>query len=117
MNLKCNCFKNNIFKIGFPVNALEKYIEKLNEIIYSNEGKCGLAIGNYTSQMFANIYLNEVDQYIKHKLHCKYYFRYMDDSIILIRTKEGAKQILEKIKKEKVKTLMYNCCKIVKNVI
>ena len=31
------------------------------EIIYSNEGKCGLAIGNYTSQMFANIYLNEVD--------------------------------------------------------
>lgn len=34
MNLKCNCFKNNICKIGFLVNALEKYIEKLNEINY-----------------------------------------------------------------------------------
>lgn len=69
------------------------------EIIYSNEGKCGLAIGNYTSQMFANIYLNEVDQYVKHKLHCKYYFRYMDDSIILVKTKEEAKEILHKIRK------------------
>ena len=40
----------------------------------------GLEIGNYTSQMFANIYLNELDQYIKHKLKVKWYFRYMDDS-------------------------------------
>ncbi len=43
--------------------------------------------------MFANIYLNELDQYIKHKLHCKYYYRYMDDGIILIKTKEQAKEI------------------------
>ena len=50
------------------------------EIIYSNEGKKNLPIGNYTSQMFANIYLNEIDQYIKHKLKIKFYFRYMDDS-------------------------------------
>lgn len=49
--------------------------------------------------MFANIYLNKVDQYIKHKLHCKYYFRYMDDSIILVKTKEEAKEKLEKIRK------------------
>lgn len=48
--------------------------------------------------MFANIYLNELDQYIKHKLHCKYYYRYMDDGIILIKTKEQAKEILENIK-------------------
>ena len=38
----------------------------------------GLPLGNYTSQMFANIYLNELDQYAKHNLKCKYYFRYMD---------------------------------------
>ena len=48
--------------------------------------------------MFANIYLNELDQYIKHKLHCEYYYRYMDDGIILIKTKEQAKEILENIK-------------------
>ena len=55
-----------------------KLLWLLKEIIYSNEGKKGLAIGNYTSQMFANIYLNEVDQYVKNELHCKWYFRYLD---------------------------------------
>ena len=44
----------------------------LEEIIYAQKRPKGLEIGNYTSQMFANIYLNEVDQYIKHKLKIKY---------------------------------------------
>ena len=43
----------------------------------------GLPIGNLTSQFFANLYLNELDQFVKHKLKCRYYFRYMDDMIIL----------------------------------
>ena len=47
--------------------------------------------------MFANIYLNEVDQYIKHKLKVKYYCRYLDDSIVIVKTKKEAKEILEKI--------------------
>ena len=50
----------------------------IQEILYAQKREKGLEIGNYTSQMFANIYLNEVDQYIKHKLKIKYYFRYMD---------------------------------------
>ena len=75
-----------------------KLLWLLKEIIYSNEGKKGLAIGNYTSQMFANIYLNEVDQFIKNKLHCKYYFRYLDDSICMFKTKEETKLTLIKIK-------------------
>ena len=74
-----------------------KLLWLLKEIIYSNEGKKGLAIGNYTSQMFANIYLNEVDQYVKHELHCKWYFRYLDDSIAMFKTKAEAKEALEKI--------------------
>ena len=48
--------------------------------------------------MFANIYLNEVDQYIKHKLKIKYYCRYLDDSIVIVKTKKEAKETLEKIK-------------------
>ena len=76
-----------------------KLLWLLKEIIYSNEGKKGLAIGNYTSQMFANIYLNEIDQYVKHVLHCKYYFRYLDDSIVMFKTREEAKIALTKIKK------------------
>ena len=47
---------------------------------------------------FGNIYLNEVDQYIKHQLHIKYYSRYLDDSVILVKTKKEAIEILEKIK-------------------
>ena len=82
-----------------------KLLWLLKEIIYSDEGKKGLAIGNYTSQMFANIYLNEVDQYIKHKIHCKYYFRYLDDSICMFKTKEKAKNALEKIKEFLAKNL------------
>ena len=71
----------------------------IKEILYANKREKGLEIGNYTSQMFANIYLNEVDQYIKHKLKVKYYCRYLDDSIVIVRTKKEAKEILEKIKK------------------
>ena len=55
--------------------------------------------GNYTSQMFANIYLNEVDQFIKHKLHIKYYCRYLDDSIVIVKTKKEAKNALKEIQK------------------
>ena len=49
--------------------------------------------------MFANIYLNEVDQFIKHKLHIKYYCRYLDDSIVIVKTKKEAKNALKEIQK------------------
>lgn len=42
----------------------------------------GLPIGNLTSQMFANIYLNELDQFVKNKLKIRHYLRYMDDIAI-----------------------------------
>jgi hypothetical protein len=51
----------------------------------------GLPIGNLTSQFFANIYLNELDQFIKHKLKIKYYMRYVDDFVILSKDKEQLK--------------------------
>lgn len=77
----------------------KKVLWLTKEIIYSNEGKTGLPIGNYTSQMYANIYLNEVDQYIKHNLKIKYAFRYMDDICLLLQTKQQAKNALQKITK------------------
>lgn len=48
----------------------------------------GMPIGNLTSQLFANIYLNELDQHCKHYLKIHYYIRYMDDIIILGPDKE-----------------------------
>lgn len=77
----------------------EKIIWLIKEILYAQPREKGLEIGNYTSQMFANIYLNEVDQYIKHSLKIKYYCRYLDDSIVIVQTKEEAKKALEKIRK------------------
>ncbi|MBD3164069.1 hypothetical protein GF323_02640 [Candidatus Woesearchaeota archaeon] len=43
----------------------------------------GMPLGNLTSQFFANVYLNELDKYVKHKLKAKYYIRYVDDFVIL----------------------------------
>ncbi|HWQ99945.1 MAG TPA: reverse transcriptase/maturase family protein [Candidatus Methylomirabilis sp.] len=45
--------------------------------------KPGMPLGNLTSQLFANVYLNELDQYVKHVLVVKYYLRYCDDMLIL----------------------------------
>lgn len=48
----------------------------------------GIPLGNVTSQLFANIYLNELDQFMKRELKIKYYLRYCDDFIILSERKE-----------------------------
>ena len=47
-----------------------------------------MPLGNLTSQFFANVYLNLLDYFIKHKLKAKYYIRYVDDFIILHNSKE-----------------------------
>ena len=44
---------------------------------------CGLPIGNLTSQLFSNVYLNELDQYVKRTLHCRHYGRYVDDFYVV----------------------------------
>jgi len=48
----------------------------------------GMPIGNLTSQFFANVYLNDLDYFIKHGLKAKYYIRYVDDFVILHKSKE-----------------------------
>lgn len=94
-----NIDKDILFNILSKKIYDKKLLSVIRQIIYSTEGRKGQPIGNYTSQTFANIYLNEVDQYIKHELKCKYYFRYMDDSVILLKNKSDARDILDKITK------------------
>lgn len=57
----------------------------------------GMPIGNLTSQETANIYLNEVDKYAKHELRIRYYIRYMDDTIILIKGRRNAEEARNKL--------------------
>lgn len=58
---------------------------------------CGLPIGNLSSQFFANVYMNELDQYIKHTLKVRYYIRYVDDFVLLSHCQETLMQWLDKI--------------------
>jgi len=51
----------------------------IKDTIYSYPGGKNVPIGNYTSQWFGNMYLNELDMYVKHELKCKDYVRYCDD--------------------------------------
>ena len=64
----------------------------------------GMPLGNLTSQFFANVYLNELDYFVKHKLRAKYYIRYVDDFVILHQSKRQLKiwkqQINEFLNKE-----------------
>ena len=62
---------------------IKKILNNFNSKIY---GK-GMPLGNLTSQFFANVYLNELDYFVKHKLKAKYYIRYVDDFVILHRSK------------------------------
>lgn len=61
------------------------------------DDKIGIPIGNYTSQFFANIYLNELDQYVKRTLKIHYFTRYMDDFILLLPTKKDCIEIKQKL--------------------
>ena len=65
-------------------------------LFHTNEG-CGLPIGNLTSQLFSNVYLNEFDQFIKRSLHCKHYGRYVDDAFIISTDKKWMLSLIPKI--------------------
>ena len=56
-----------------------------------------MPLGNLTSQFFANIYLNELDYFVKHKLKAKYYIRYVDDFVVLNSNKEFLQDYKDKI--------------------
>ncbi len=69
----------------------ERIIQLIWKILknYQNEDNCrGMPLGNLTSQFFANIYLNELDYFVKCYLKAKYYIRYVDDFVILHSSKE-----------------------------
>jgi retron-type reverse transcriptase len=62
-----------------------------------NSFEIGLPLGNLTSQLFINLYLHELDWYIKHTLHIKYYIRYADDIVILGNSPDALIQAMRNI--------------------
>jgi len=94
----CYVLKCDIKKFFASINhkilikILKRHIEDtdiiwlIDEIIssfYSTRPGVGLPLGNLTSQLFVNVYMNEFDQFVKHELKIKYYIRYADDFVVL----------------------------------
>lgn len=90
-------------------NILARYIDDadilrlLGQVIdsFHTKGKTGigLPLGNLTSQLFVNIYLNEFDQFVKRRLKTKYYIRYCDDFVILSENYDWLKNVISESKK------------------
>lgn len=76
----------------------KEFIGLIRIILENFNNSKGLPLGNYTSQFFANVYLNELDYFIKHDLKAKYYIRYVDDFIILHKNKKRLEYFLKQIK-------------------
>lgn len=62
--------------------------------LFHSKSSCGLPIGNLTSQVFANFYLDSFDHYIKHDLKIRYYGRYVDDFVIVHENKKYLRELI-----------------------
>ncbi|MEZ0231864.1 MAG: RNA-directed DNA polymerase [Methylophilaceae bacterium] len=68
------------------------------DTLYRRNSAKGMPIGNLTSQLFANVYLNDLDHWIKEVLRVKYYIRYVDDIVILSNSKSELQSLCAKLK-------------------
>ncbi|MCF7845318.1 MAG: reverse transcriptase/maturase family protein [Candidatus Pacebacteria bacterium] len=89
-----------IIKTDSTVNCIRKSpklkwagLPKSKSLFYASKD-CGLPIGNYTNQMFANFYLDPLDHYMKNNFKVRYYGRYVDDFLIIDRDKEKLKKMI-----------------------
>ena len=109
--ITCWVLKGDIRKFFANINheilntILSKYIKDddilwlLNEIIisFNTDIGVGLPLGNLTSQLLVNIYMNEFDQFVKRVLKVKYYIRYADDFVILNKDRQSLVDLIPKL--------------------
>ncbi len=79
------------------LQLLDKIVDSSEEQNIQSSLQKGIPIGNLTSQLFANIYLNKLDEYVKYELKINYYLRYMDDFVIMHESKIYLHEVKEKI--------------------
>ena len=94
--------KGILFKIIYRKIKDNMFLDIIRDVIYSYDrgGKAsgnGIPLGNLTSQIFANIYLNDFDHYIKENLRCRYYIRYVDDFVVFDNSKRRLNHVKDKI--------------------
>ncbi len=83
--------------LGVAVDAKSPLLDILHEIIYSIPGGVNMPIGNLTSQWFGNLYLHELDRFIKDKLRVRGYVRYCDDFVLFSDDKKQLREWRGKI--------------------
>ena len=88
---------NILFKILQKAIVDSKLLDLTRTILFEDGEHDGLPIGNYVSQYFANIYLNELDQFCKRQLKIEFYVRYMDDFVALAPNRLTARQWFNEI--------------------
>jgi len=104
------CLKIDISKFFYEINRdvlmikieniikCKKSLEIISKFVYEDGNDLGIPIGNLTSQLFANLMLNDLDHFCKRTLKCKYYLRYMDDVIILDNNKDKLNYIFKELR-------------------
>ena len=102
-----NVDHETLIKILRKKIADERVIGLVQKILTNQGITLGVTLGNYTSQWFANIYLNELDYFSKHKLKVKNYIRYMDDFLLLSKFKSELHEW-----KHEIKTFLNNELKL-----
>jgi len=87
-----------ILKQYIPDRDIIWFLEKIISSFHSYEQGKGLPLGNLTSQLLVNIYMNEFDQWMKRELQAKYYIRYADDFVIMSDDKKYLEEMIPKVK-------------------
>lgn len=118
------CLKCDISKFYPSINheILKKIVRRkikdenvlwlLDDIIDSFEGETNTPIGNFTSQWFGNLYLNELDQFVRHELKIRDYLRYCDDFCFFHNDKNVLNEVAAKIRQfcaDKLKLRLSKC--------
>ncbi len=83
-----------------------RFVNKISLHSRNLKNEKGMPLGNLTSQFFANIYLNELDNFVKRRLRVEYYIRYVDDFVLLHNSEEKLeiwKGEIDKFLREKLK--------------
>jgi len=88
----------NIVKEYIPDQDINWLIAQIVGSFYSTAPGKGLPLGNLTSQLLVNVYMNKFDQFVKHKLKAKYYIRYADDFVILSRDRKWLEQLISLVR-------------------
>lgn len=86
-----------ILKRRIPDRDILWLLEQIVRSFESTKAGLGLPLGNLTSQLLVNIYMNEFDQFVKHTLKSKAYVRYADDFVLLSRDKAELERLLPRI--------------------